>query len=325
MAITITVTSSPLSVFKFSEFCLMQPLLWSFLVLQELTPSCIQQSVGRGGEVLHSASLMEVVTKQWQKPRLVCTWMGRQSVVARLQILFVLLSSESFPSFCRKYPSFGRESYFQCYFHCRNHSKSFPVVSEPRGEADKVPCHQMVYFCFLSCFCWRSAGNFICREGQDQFNTANILLEPAHNQCESSGLVHQYKLQPKSGTFQGKRNRIVSATGVEFGWRGEKWSDGFLFNSYLSHSCCPPLIFVHGPKKMWWVFCVDMVRVVMLELSNKFQWAWWEGRLDQNKWVRFYCWFLVKFVSQKGLKMTRSKLRIWVTFIEQPHSPVSRK
>lgn len=147
----------------------------------------------------------------------------------------------------------------------------------------------MIYFCFLSCFCWRSAGNFICREGQDRFNTANTLLEPTHNQCESSGLVHQYELQPKSCTSQGKRNRIVSTTRVKFGWRGEKWSDGFLFNSYLSHSCCPPLIFVLGPKKMWWVFCVNVARVLMLELWDKLPWARWEGRLDQNNWVRFYC------------------------------------
>lgn len=52
--------------------------------------------------MLHSSSLTEVITKQWQKPRLVCTWVGRQSAVAGLQILFSLLSSESFPSFLEK-------------------------------------------------------------------------------------------------------------------------------------------------------------------------------------------------------------------------------
>lgn len=203
--------------------------------------------------------------------------------MARLQILFFLLSSESFLPFAENIHRLGGSHNPSIIFIAdQSHSKSLPVVLEPRGEADRVPCHQMVYFCFLSYFCWRCAGNFICREGQDQFNTANTLLEPAHNQCECSGLVHQYELQPQSCSLQGKRNRIGSAARVKFGWRGEKWSDGFLFNSYLSHSCCPPLIFVHGPRKMWWVFCVNVARVMMLELSDKWQRAWWEGRREQN-------------------------------------------
>lgn len=87
-------------------------------------------------------------------------------------------------------------------------SESCPVVSEPRREADRVPCHQMVYFGILDFFCWRSAGNFICREAQNPFNTANTLLEPAHNQCESSGLVHQFELQPKCpALFAGEKEQ----------------------------------------------------------------------------------------------------------------------
>lgn len=67
------------------EFCLMQPFLHGFLVLQELTPSYIQQSVGGGWEVQHSPSLMGVVTKQWQKPRETYLYMdGKKSAVDRL-------------------------------------------------------------------------------------------------------------------------------------------------------------------------------------------------------------------------------------------------
>lgn len=47
-----------------------------------------------------------------------------------------------------------------------------------------------------------------------------------------------------------------------------------------------------------------------------------EGQSRMSRWD-FTAVCLVKLVSQKGLKMTWSKLRIWVSFIKQSRSPVS--
>lgn len=264
----------------------MQPFLRGFRVLQELTPSCIQQNVGGGWEVLHSSSLTGVVTKQWQKPRQTCLYKGGKTVCSGQTPNSVSAALQWKFSFLLQKISIIWEGVIIPTLSSiadQSHSKSLPVVSEPRGEADRFPCHQMVYFCFLSCYCWRSAGNFICREEQDRFNTANMLLEPAHNQCECSGLVHRYELQLKSCTLQGKRSRLVSATRVKFGWRGEKWSDGFLFFSIrISHTVAALL----------WYLCMDWGRcgeylVLMWPgwwcwSSDKSQRAWWEGRLHQN-------------------------------------------
>lgn len=129
-----------------------------------------------------------------------------------------------------------------------------------------------------------------------------MLLEPAHVQCETRGLVFRYEsCSLKSCPLQGKRSRIKSATRGKLGWREEKWSDGFLFNSYLSHSCCPPLIFVHGPKKMWWVFCVTVASVALLELSNKVQ-STEEGKARSGNLGEILPWFFCEMYPRKALK-----------------------
>lgn len=200
-------------------------------------------------------------------------------------------------------------------------AKSLPLGQEPRGEAGR---ESFAIFCFLNCFYQRSTDNFIYIKWWIWFSMATVLLEPANGQCESRNLVCQYEsCSLKSCPLQETRDCTKSDTRVKFGWMEEKWSDGFLFNSYLSHSCCPPLIFVHGPKKMWWVFCVHVASIALPELSNKWQWVRREGRPDQNIYVRVYCCLFGELVSQQGFKMSICKLRTRMTSIKQPHSPVS--
>lgn len=164
----------------------MQPFLRGFLVLQELTPSCIQKKWRRS---LGSAALLqpyrsdykavaETKTCLYMGGKTVCSGWTPNSVFAALQWKFSFLFGENSHYLGRSHnPGIIFIAEIKWY---QSHSKSCPVVSEARGEADRVPCHQMVYFCILGCFCWRSAANFICREGQNQFNTANTLVEPAH-------------------------------------------------------------------------------------------------------------------------------------------------
>lgn len=87
-------------------------LLHGFLVLQELTPSCIQQSVpcmgysaGGGWEVLHCPSPRGAVVKHCQKPR---DWFAQEDWPQQpTPNSASLLPCHSFPSSSREYPSFG--------------------------------------------------------------------------------------------------------------------------------------------------------------------------------------------------------------------------
>lgn len=135
-----------------------------------------------------------------------------------------------------------------------------------------------------------------------------------------------WESQVKALPFTGGKDPN-KATGVSFGWRGEQQSDGFLFNSYLSHSCCPPLIFVHGLKKMWWVSCVNVASAVLLELS-----ASCGGYGGNMTWIRISRWDFTaicfawwNLCPRKAFKMTVHKLRIYVTLIKQIYSSMSGK